>query len=81
MTGCRGRPGKDIWLFGGGALFRHLLDAGQVDTVEIAVIPILLGAGVPVLPGSAGRWPLVLERHRVYPKSGIALLEYRVARA
>ncbi len=35
--------GKDIWLCGGSILFRSLLDAGLVDTVEIGVIPILLG--------------------------------------
>src|SRR5262245_50482778 len=27
----REQPGKDIWLFGGGGLFRSLLDAGLVD--------------------------------------------------
>ena len=35
-------------LFGGGALFRTLLDAGLVDTVEVAVIPVLLGGGIPI---------------------------------
>src|SRR5579862_3167723 len=43
------QPCKDIWLFGGGALFRTMLDAGLVDRVELAVSPILLGSGVPVL--------------------------------
>src|SRR5262245_34775586 len=28
-------PGKDIWLFGGGALFRSLLDLGLVDAVGV----------------------------------------------
>src|SRR5206468_3235942 len=46
----RAEPGKDIWLFGGGELFRSLLDAGQVDAVEVAVIPVLLGGGIPLLP-------------------------------
>jgi dihydrofolate reductase len=35
----RSRPGKDVWLFGGGALFRSLAQRGLVDTVEVAVIP------------------------------------------
>jgi dihydrofolate reductase len=74
-------PGKDIWLFGGGELFASLLDAGVVDTVEIAVIPVLLGGGVPMLPGPAARRSLELTGHRVYPKSGIVLLEYAVAAA
>src|SRR5215211_6291367 len=34
----RENPGKDIALFGGGDLFRSLLDAGQVDTVEVSLI-------------------------------------------
>ena len=76
----RAQPGKDIWLFGGGELFRSLLEAGEVDTVEVAVVPVLLGAGVPLLPGVDRRRRLALERHRVFPKSGIALLEYRVER-
>src|ERR1044071_1194488 len=32
---------KDLWLFGGGSLFRYLLDEGLVDRVEVSVIPIL----------------------------------------
>ena len=32
------KSGRDIWLFGGGALFQSLLDAGLVDSVEVAVI-------------------------------------------
>ena len=36
------KPGKDIWLFGGGSMFRTLVDAGLVDTVEVAIMPVLL---------------------------------------
>ncbi len=73
-------PGKDIWLYGGGELFRTLLDAGLVDTVEPAVIPVLLGDGIPMLPSPARRAKLSLSNHRLYPKSGIMLLEYTVSR-
>jgi dihydrofolate reductase len=74
------RPGKDVWLFGGGELFRTLLDAGLVDTVEPAVVPVLLGEGIPMLPSPASRTRLSLSSHRLYPKSGITLLEYTVSR-
>jgi len=68
------RPGKDIWLFGGGALFRTMLDAGLVDRVELAVSPILLGSGVPLIP--EGRlWPLRLDNCKTLP-SGMLLLTY-----
>jgi len=33
VRSLKGKPGKDIWLFGGGGLFRTLLEAGLVDTV------------------------------------------------
>lgn len=71
---------KDIWLFGGGELFRSLLDAGLVDTVEVAVIPVLLGQGIPLLPPPAKQAKLQLTSHRVYGTSGIVLLEYAVVR-
>ncbi|MBI4520548.1 MAG: dihydrofolate reductase, partial [Gemmatimonadetes bacterium] len=47
LADLRTQPGKDIWLFGGGELFRSLLELDCVDTVEPAVIPILLGGGRP----------------------------------
>jgi hypothetical protein len=59
-------------------LFRTLLDAGVVDTVEPAIIPVLLGGGVPLLPATATRTQLTLIRHRLYNQSGIMLLEYAV---
>jgi dihydrofolate reductase len=68
--------GKDIWLFGGGELFRTLLDAGLVDTVELAVMPVLIGSGTPVLPPGA-RTKLVLADRRELP-SGIVVLAYTV---
>jgi dihydrofolate reductase len=73
----RAAPGKDIWLFGGGSLFRGLLDARLVDGVDVAVIPVLLGGGVPLLPPPAKQVRLRLAGHRVY-RTGIVSLEYAV---
>lgn len=74
----RSAPGKDIWLFGGGELFRTLLELGYVDTVEPAVIPVLLGGGRPFLPAPADQQRLVLTGQRIYERSGIVLLMYDV---
>jgi dihydrofolate reductase len=74
----RAEPGDgDIWLFGGGVLFRTLLDAGQVDSVEITVAPVLLGEGVPLLAPGAGRESLALVDTHRYP-SGMVTLSYTV---
>jgi dihydrofolate reductase len=77
VTAMRMEPGKDIWLFGGGSLFHSLLDARLVDTVEVGVIPVLLGGGVPLLPSPARQTKLKLTRNRVY-KTGIVSLEYAI---
>jgi dihydrofolate reductase len=77
VAALRTEPGKDIWLFGGGSLFRSLLDAGLVDTVEVAIMPALLGEGIPLLPSPAKQTKLKLTGHKVY-KTGIVCLEYSV---
>jgi dihydrofolate reductase len=73
----RKEPGKDIWLFGGGLLFRSLVDAGLVDTVEVAVVPVLLGDGIPLLPPPFKQVKLTLTGHHLYP-TGIVSLEYAI---
>jgi dihydrofolate reductase len=42
--------GKDIWLLGGGELVGTFADAGLLDEIHLGVQPVLLGAGVPLLP-------------------------------
>jgi dihydrofolate reductase len=67
-----------MFSFGGGELFRSLLELGCVDTVEPAIIPVILDGGRPFLPGPALRRRLSLTETRVYEKSGIVLLKYDV---
>jgi dihydrofolate reductase len=74
------QPGKDIWLFGGGVLFASLLELGLVDRVSVALIPVLLGGGVPLLPNTPSRAALQLIEHQLYAKTGTMSLEYAVAR-
>lgn len=73
------KPGKDIWLFGGGELFRSVLDAGLIDTVEVAVMPILLSQGIPLLAAGARSPSLRLTESKTLP-SGIVMLSYGVTR-
>ena len=76
----RRSPGKDIALFGGGELFRSLLAAGLVDRLEVSLIPVLLGDGIPLLPPPADRAMLKLRKQRLYEKTGTIGLEYDILR-
>lgn len=77
VAALKAEAGRDLWLFGGGALFRTLLDAGLVDAVEVAVIPVLLGEGIPLVAPGRRSSVLRLTAHEVLP-SGIVRLTYAV---
>jgi dihydrofolate reductase len=77
MQILRAQSAKDIWLLGGGELFRILLALHEVDRVEVSIMPVLLGAGVALLPSPAQQTKLKLAGHRVY-RSGIVSLIYEV---
>ena len=70
--------GKPLWLWGGGALFKELAAAGLVDGVDIAIIPVLLGGGLPLLETPGPRLTLRLRSHRHYPTTGTMFLTYDV---
>jgi dihydrofolate reductase len=75
VAALKQQPGKDIWLFGGGILFSSLLASGLVDRVELAVIPVLLGAGIPMLRPPCPSAKLKLVENRALA-SGIVQLTY-----
>lgn len=82
VAALRAEEGKDIWLSGGGVLFRGLAEAGLVDTVEVGIYPILIGQGVPLLPSIpplAEPLRLELTHHQAYP-GGMVVLHYAVSR-
>ena len=79
VADLRSKSGKDIWLFGGGLLFRSLVEARLVDAVEVSVMPVLLGEGIPLLPPnpSSERYKLSLASSKAF-KTGIVSLQYAV---
>ena len=78
VRSLREEAGKDIWLFGGGDLFRSLAAEGLVDTVEVAVMPVILGSGIRLIAEPASRIALTLTEQRTYEKTGIVSLVYAV---
>ena len=75
------KPGKDIWLFGGGSMFRTLADAGLVDTVEVAIMPVILSQGVPLMTPGERITGMKLDKCETLPKSGIVMLSYTIPAA
>lgn len=72
---------RPLWLWGGGELFAELGREGLVDGVDVAIVPVLLGGGIPLFPAAGGpHIPLQLRSHRVYAATGTLMLEYDVHR-
>lgn len=69
--------GKDILIGGGASTIRQFLAARLVDEMNLALVPVLLGAGERPLDnlGEAG---LTLEQTRVIEAPGVTHLRYRV---
>jgi dihydrofolate reductase len=45
--------GANLWVVGGGELAGQFLDAGLLDEVVVAIAPVTLGRGKPLLPRHA----------------------------
>jgi dihydrofolate reductase len=69
----RKRPGKDIFVMGGGELARSFLKDDAVDELFIGVVPILLGAGLPLFPSNFPQRNFKLVENKTYNKSWISL--------
>ena len=54
LTKCLGRAkalaSKDIWIMGGAQVMAQALEANLVERMEVFVIPVVLGGGIPALP-------------------------------
>ena len=77
LQSLRAQSRKDIFLLGGGELFRSMLAMNQVDAVEVSIMPVLLGGGIPLLLPPSQRTILKLSSHKIY-RSGIVSLVYDV---
>lgn len=77
IAALRQKPGKDIWLCGGGDLARQLLERELVDEIALSVVPILLGNGIPLFQKPYAESNLQLTDCKTY-KSGLVGLVYAV---
>jgi dihydrofolate reductase len=76
----RKRPGKNIWLMGGGELAREFLKADLVDELNLGIVPVLLGEGIPLFPSGFPQRDFTLAENRTYSK-GLIGLRYKRRRS
>ena len=62
----------------GGTVARQALDAGLLDVIDVSLVPVVLGAGVPWFAGANG--PVRLSDPVVHEGHGVTHLCYEVER-
>ena len=68
--------GRDIWVLGGAVTIGKFLDAGRIDKIELFIVPVLLGRGIPLFNGARQRDAFTLTEAEAFP-NGLARLSYR----
>jgi dihydrofolate reductase len=77
LSRLRERPGKDIWLMGGGELIASFLDAHAIDEFVISVVPVFIGDGISLIARCQRHVPLDLQSVERF-EDGLVQLRYRV---
>ncbi len=68
----------DVWLFGGPESINAIRELGAVDEYIVHVMPVLLGAGIPLFAESGAATSMTLVDSYVY-EDGVVKLVYRPA--
>jgi dihydrofolate reductase len=79
LTELKRRPGKSIWLVGGGELVGEAITHDLLDELILSVHPILLGEGIPLFPRGLPTRTLQFIRSETF-NSGLVQLTYRRTR-
>ena len=67
---------KDVWVLGGALTIKAFLDAGNVDRMDIFIMPVILGGGIRLFEGE-GREKQLLKLEGVQPyANGVMKLSY-----
>lgn len=70
---------KHIWIVGGGKLITAFLNLGQIDEMIIAMIPTIIGKGIPLFPDSPKETSFELHNVEAF-ETGVVNLSYKKKR-
>ena len=76
VTRLQADAGKGIWLIGGGQLNTLFLNHDLIDRLILTVVPITLGAGIPLFAGKGKEKAFQLEKSETF-QSGLVQLWYQ----
>lgn len=67
---------RKSWVVGGARLQAAFIVEGLLDRLQVFVMPVLLGGGVPLFANSGAPIPMRLEGSKAFP-DGSVMLDYR----
>jgi riboflavin biosynthesis pyrimidine reductase len=74
-----GRGHRRVWIEGGGRVIRSMIAIGKLDVLELALVPTILGEGVPLFPSGTGELRLHLVKCEAKAKGALHLVYERAA--
>ncbi|MCI0752256.1 dihydrofolate reductase family protein [Teichococcus vastitatis] len=69
---------RRVWIEGGGQVIRSMIAINKLDLLEMAVIPVILGDGIPLFPAGTGELRLRLARCEAKAKGALHLVYERI---
>ncbi|KAH7327755.1 dihydrofolate reductase-like domain-containing protein [Stachybotrys elegans] len=79
IASLKGQDGRDVWIMGGGWLAAACLDAGLLDVMEMAIMPVLLRDGFKLMSAETGGAPFrLVAKSAQRLQTGILMTAYNV---
>ena len=75
ITMMKEQSEKGVWLVGGGQLITEFLNMEAIDEIQLFIIPIIIGKGIPLFPNGPKESNFDLTEAKAY-SNGVAGLFY-----
>ena len=69
---------KKIWILGGGKVVQQFLEANAIDQMQIAIMPVLLGEGIPLFQKTKSHQSWNLTGSQVYSDGVVSVIYSKI---